>query len=96
MFRDLYHDKPSSLEGTFELWQQSLLWELDGRAFLGEKTRDGGVMCRVVGKMKREVEAGEVGGMKWRLEVLSIWEAEWEDVEFVAGIYDKDQIISEG
>jgi hypothetical protein len=25
----------------------------------------------------------------WRLEVLSVWEAGWEDVEFVAGIYGK-------
>jgi hypothetical protein len=25
----------------------------------------------------------------WGLEVLSVWEAGWEDVEFVAGIYGK-------
>ena len=40
-------------------------------------------MCRAVARMKRE-------GMKWRLEVLSIWEASWEDVDYVAGIYAKE------
>jgi len=28
-------------------------------------------------------------GTKWRLEILSIWQADWEDVEHVAGIYAK-------
>ena len=37
-------------------------------------------MCRCIAKMKRE-------GGKWSLEVLSIWEASWEDVEVVAGIH---------
>ena len=40
-------------------------------------------MCRAIAKMKRE-------GAKWRLDVLSIWEAGWEDVEFVAGIHTRD------
>ena len=39
-------------------------------------------MCRVIAKMMRKE-------MKWRLEVLSIWEASREDVEYVAGIYVK-------
>lgn len=39
-------------------------------------------MCRLIARMKRD-------GMKWRLEVLNIWEATWEDVEYVAGIYTK-------
>lgn len=39
-------------------------------------------MCRAVAKMKRD-------GMKWRLDVLSVWEASWEDVEYVAGVYAK-------
>jgi hypothetical protein len=80
-FADLYHDNPPHLGGTYELWQQSRLWETDSRAFLERQV--GGTMCRVIAKMKR-VE------MSWRLEVLSIWEAAWDDVEFAAGIYAKN------
>ena len=80
VFHDLYHDKPPYLTGTFDLWNESRLWELDSRAFLA--AREGGTMCRAIARMKRD-------GMKWRLEVLSIWEASWEDVEHVAGIYVK-------
>lgn len=81
VFNDLYHDRPPHLEGSFELWDQGRLWDLDGKAFL--QSRDGGVMCRVIGKMKRE-------GTQWKLEILSIWEASWEDVDCVAGIYARD------
>jgi hypothetical protein len=84
MFKDLYHDKPPFLEGDSELWSQSRLWDLDGKAFLDAEEKSEGVMCRVVAKMKRD-------GTKWRLEVLSIWQAEWEDVEVVAGVYAKDR-----
>ena len=85
-FHDLYHDNPPHLEGVFELWGQSRLWDLDGKAFLGQL--EGGKMCRVVGRMKREGYGS--GAAKWRMEVLSIWEAAWEDVEFVGGIYARD------
>ena len=40
-------------------------------------------MCRCIAKMKRE-------GSKWVLEVVGIWEAAWEDVEYAAGIYAKE------
>lgn len=49
---------------------------------MGAAERMEGVMCRAVTRMKRD-------GAKWRLEVLSIWEAGWEDVQAVAGIYGK-------
>ena len=82
VFHDLHHDNPPHLEGTLESWDQGRLWDLDSKVFLIR--RDVGIMCRVVAKMKRE-------DSKWRLEVLSLWEAAWEDVEFVAGIYAKDR-----
>lgn len=47
-------------------------------------------MCRLIGRMKKEVEAGGMGKVKYRLEVLSIWEAGWEDIDYVAGIYAKE------
>lgn len=80
ILKDLYHDKPPHLEGDYELWSQSRLWELDGKAFLNAEECAAGVMCRVVARMKRD-------GKRWRLEVLSIWEARWDDVDAVAGIY---------
>ena len=80
-FRDLYHDNPPHLHGTYELWDQSPLWDLDSKAFLVPAV--GGTICRAMGKMKRE-------GNTWRLEILSIWEACWEDVNEVAGIYVRD------
>ncbi|KAK0256154.1 hypothetical protein LTR01_002017 [Friedmanniomyces endolithicus] len=80
VFHDLYHDKPPYLTGTYDLWDQSRLWELDSRVFV--KPKNEGVICRVIARMKRD-------GMKWKLEVLSIWEASRDDVEHVARIYVK-------
>ena len=85
VLHDLYHDKLPFIHGVFELWSQSRLWELDSRGFLDAKGREGGKMCRVVGRMKW---CGE--GRQWTMSVLQIWEASWEDVNVVAGIYAKD------
>ncbi|KAK4549380.1 hypothetical protein LTR36_006377 [Oleoguttula mirabilis] len=82
VFQDMYHDKQPHVSGTFGLWDQSRLWELDSTAFL--VPRKEGIMCRVIARMRRD-------GLKWRLEMLSIWEASWEDVDFVAGIYAKEE-----
>lgn len=78
VFKDLYHDKPPHLAGTFELLGQSQLWDLDSKAFL--TIRPGGVLCRAIGRMKREV-------CEWRMDILNIWEASWEDITAVAGVY---------
>ncbi|OQO03989.1 hypothetical protein B0A48_10632 [Cryoendolithus antarcticus] len=77
---DLYHDHPPHLQGTFDLWDQSTLWELDSRPFL--TIGPGGMLARMIARMKRD-------GTKWRLEILNIWQAGWDDVEHVAGIYVK-------
>lgn len=79
-FKDLYHDNPPHLKGTFELWSQSRLWDADSYAFIVPKKDS--KMCRLIGRLRR-------GEMEWRLEVLSIWEAGWEDVEFAAGIHGR-------
>ena len=88
MFHDLYHDRPPYLEGICELWNQSKLWELDTRSFLDAEKRQEGVLCRVIARMKTK-DGSNGKRIGWRLEVLSVWEAGWEDVEFVAGIYGK-------
>jgi hypothetical protein len=76
IINDLYHDKPPFINGTFELWGQSVLWEQDSKLFLRADA------AGMIARMKRD-------GTKWRLEILSIWQVDWEDVEYVAGIYAK-------
>lgn len=66
----------------FELWDQAQLWDLDSKPFLKAEEKSG-MMCRAIARMRRE-------GMKWKLEVLSVWEANWEDVDFVAGVCNGD------
>ncbi|KAK6442592.1 hypothetical protein LTR95_001183 [Oleoguttula sp. CCFEE 5521] len=81
---DLYHDHPPHLQGTFDLWDQSTRWELDSRPFLS--AGPDGMLARMIARMKRD-------GTKWRLEILNIWQADWDDVEHVAGIYMKSDGI---
>ena len=69
------------------------MWDLDSKAFLD--VTEEGRMCRAIAKMKRDPAVGGGGGTKWRLEVLSIWEATWEDVDYVAGIYAKDAVFDD-
>lgn len=78
VFADIYHDKPPILEGTFELYNQAHLWDLDSQAFL--TTSPSGRLCRAIVKMKRHEHE------KWKLEVLNIWEATWADVDLAAEI----------
>lgn len=47
------------------------------------------MMCRMIARMKRD-------GTKWRLEILNVWQADWEDVEHVAEIYAKHSEVEEG
>ncbi|KAL1586432.1 hypothetical protein WHR41_05210 [Cladosporium halotolerans] len=84
IFNDLYHDKPPFLNGTYELWNQSPLWDQDSSPFLNAESA--GMKCRMIARMKRD-------GRKWRLEILSIWEADWDDINHVAGIYSTQPSI---
>jgi hypothetical protein len=85
VLHDLYHDKPPHLHGTFALYDQSPLWNMDSRHFLGIQNQ--GRICRLIGKMKRH-------GPTWKIDILSIWAATWEDVDYVAGIYAKDNNLA--
>lgn len=77
---DLFHEKRGPfLDATCETWKGSELWEYDCGRFLCTDSNGEKKICRAVGRMKRE-------GGKWRFVVLNIWEATWEDVEFVRGI----------
>ncbi|KAI9781759.1 MAG: hypothetical protein M1839_005752 [Geoglossum umbratile] len=76
-FADLFHDRPPFLSGTYEIFHGTNLWERDSARFLAE---DGsGKMCRCIGRMRR-------AGADWKLVVLNIWEAAWDDVAWAKGI----------
>jgi len=76
IFSDLFHDKPPHLKGEYDaaIWKQVELYNYDSGRFLAKKR-----MCRCIGKMKRE-------GKNWVLVVFNIWQATWEDIEWVEGI----------
>ncbi|KAH0545210.1 hypothetical protein FGG08_000664 [Glutinoglossum americanum] len=76
-FADLFHDRPPFLNGTYEVFHGVELWERDSGRFLTEEGK--GKMCRCLGRMRRD-------GHGWKLVVLNIWEATWDDVVWVKGI----------
>ncbi|TID13225.1 hypothetical protein E2P81_ATG10079 [Venturia nashicola] len=77
---DLFHERRGPfLNAMCETWKGSELWEYDCGRFLCADVGGEKKICRAVGRMKRE-------GGKWRFVVLNIWQATWEDVEFVRGI----------
>lgn len=77
---DLFHEKRGPfLNATCETWKGSELWDYDCGRFLCADASGEKKLCRAVGRMKRE-------GGKWRFVVLNIWEATWDDVEFVREI----------
>ena len=78
-FADLFHsDKPPYLNGTYIGWKGCPLGELDTGVFL---TSPAGKIARCVGKIKRNGPA-----TKWKIIILSIWQADWEDIGYVRGI----------
>ena len=77
-FADLFYaDRPPYLEGSWEGWQGSRCWEADGVPFLGGPS---GKVCRVVGRLERGVDG------KLSMNVISLWEAGWDDVESVMAV----------
>ena len=75
---DLFHpNKSPVLNGVYDLWKGVGLWEWDSRAFIGET----GKIARVVGTLQRQGKENV-----WCMKILSIWEADWDDVMFVKGI----------
>lgn len=76
VFCDLFHEKLPHLRGTYSasLWKHVDLYDYDSRRLLNEKR-----MCRCIGEIKREDK-------EWVMTVFNIWEATWEDVEWVEGI----------
>ena len=72
-------DKSPSLHGQYAIWKGVGLWEHDSRQFLGQCGR--GKMARVIGRIKR----GE-NNKGWEMNVLSVWEVDWEDIGIAKGV----------
>lgn len=82
-FADLFTDKPPYLSGTYIFWKGVDLWDNDSRGLIGEQGR--GKMVRVLGRIKRK-EPGQGQGPGVEMNILSIWEVDWEDVGVAKGI----------
>ena len=54
------------------------MFDDDTRVFLDGKFH-GGKMCRCLGKMTRQ-------GSKWVFDLVSIWQATLDDIEYVAAV----------
>ncbi|EON69297.1 hypothetical protein W97_08457 [Coniosporium apollinis CBS 100218] len=74
---DLFHDRPPYINAVYELWKGVDLWDYDSSRFLEQS--DARRMCRCIGQMKRD-------DRKWKLLILNIWEASWEDIDYVKDI----------
>ncbi|KAI4138957.1 MAG: hypothetical protein L6R39_006526 [Caloplaca ligustica] len=80
-FADLFSpERPPILKGTYGLWKGVELWDLDSKVFMGEKGK--GKMARVVGRVVREEKTRSL-----EMTILSIWEADWDDVGICKGHY---------
>jgi hypothetical protein len=76
---DVFHyDRPPYLAAEWVGWQGLPYFEIDGAEFLVEGSAK--KLCRAVGR----IEKSRVRG--WRMCILSIWEAHWDDIEAVKGI----------
>lgn len=75
-FCDLFHARPPYIKGAYSaaIWKSVPLFEYDCSRLLQQ-----GRICRCIGTMKRE-------GKVWTMTVLNIWEATWEDIEWVEAI----------
>ena len=75
-FCDLFHARPPYIQATYAatIWKTVQLFEYDSARLLQQ-----GRICRCMGTMKRD-------GKDWVMIVLNIWEATWDDVQWVEGI----------
>ena len=79
-FADLFtSERPPFLNGSYNVWKGVELWDHDSKAFLGAEGI--GNIARIVGKIKRDEK-----NKSWKLMILSIWKATWDDVNYAKGV----------
>jgi hypothetical protein len=79
IFADLFHNRPPFLNGVYELWKGSSLWEYDSGRFLATQGTARERLCRCIGRLKKDET-------QWVFALLNIWEASWDDVNHVKEI----------
>ena len=76
---DLFHyTRAPYLSADWVGWKGLPYFELDGAAFLEEGASE--KICRAIGRIEKN------SGNGWRMCVLSIWEASWDDIDAVKGV----------
>ncbi|KAL9123026.1 MAG: hypothetical protein Q9187_000417 [Circinaria calcarea] len=79
-FADMFRGElPPFLNGSYDVWKGSDLWELDSSELLGENGK--GQIARAVGRIKRDENT-----KTWKMTTLSIWKANWDDVGYAKGV----------
>jgi hypothetical protein len=77
---DLWSKKGPTLPGEWTHWKGSKVFEADAKNLLTDDNADyASKMCRAIGRIKREKK-------EWRFVMLSAWECDWDDVEYVRRI----------
>ena len=78
VFSDVFHHRPPYLKGEYDaaIWKSVELFNYDSGRFLSNAK-----MCRCVGRIKRNEK-----DQTWVMVVHNIWEATWEDIDWVEGI----------
>jgi hypothetical protein len=76
VFCDLYHVNAPYINAVYDaaIWKTDNQFNYDSARLLQEMK-----MCRCIGKMKKD-------GNEWVLAISSVWEASWEDIDWVEGI----------
>lgn len=80
------------LDGRWIGWETADLWEKDGRVFWEDRFRDIDYdehdleqryarKCRLIGSLQKKTSGG------WLVNILSLWEAGWDDVGFAKQVF---------
>lgn len=80
-FVDLFHDRPPKLNAVYTGWKGAEPWQYDSTLFLRTIGDESWPPCRCLGQIRRNMETKE-----WELAILNIWQADWDDVNYVRGI----------
>jgi hypothetical protein len=75
-----------TLDARWVGWEGVEEWEADGRIFWEQnldihKSKRSARKCRAVGYLERKAMGG------WSMQVLSLWEADWDDISFAKSIF---------
>ncbi|KAI9681855.1 MAG: hypothetical protein M1829_000600 [Trizodia sp. TS-e1964] len=77
-FVDLFHNRPPFLNAVYNVWKGNDQWTRDSGKFLDTNTP--GKTARALGRLKKSKPDC------WTMNLLSIWEASWDDISYAKGI----------